>query len=167
MLAQPSLVAPCARCGLLRRFESAGRFRVNAQRRRLDVWLLYRCRSCEATAKRRLHRRLPVAGLAPERLAAYLSDDPELARAHAFELPISEPLPYRVERPRLAGASEIHARIVQPHPCGVRWDRFLARELGWPRARVLRAWRAGAVRLQGGGGLARPIADGDEVSVAW
>jgi hypothetical protein len=166
-LATPPLAAPCARCARLQRFECAGRFRVNAQQRRLDVWLLYRCSVCGATAKRRLARRRSVDEIPRERLEAYLRNDPALVRAHAFELPLAGALPYRVERPPLGAARALRVRIAQPHPCGVRWDRFLARELGWTRSRAARAWRSAAVCVRPRGSPARAVADGDEVSVSW
>ncbi|MBM4383087.1 MAG: hypothetical protein FJ091_06915 [Deltaproteobacteria bacterium] len=58
------------------------------------------------------------------------------------------------------------ARIEQPEPCAARWDRFVARELGWPRSRVEREAARGALRVNGAGDLRRVVADGDELSCA-
>ena len=166
-LAVPPLAASCPHCRASDRFESAGRFRVNANQTRLDVWLLSRCARCEHTLKRRLLRRVPVGAIARERLDAYFRDDAALARAHAFELTPVEPLPYRVVREPLDLARGLRARIVQPLPCGVRWDRFLAGELGVARARVARAWRGGALAITPvPRSLAVPVRDGDEVAFA-
>jgi hypothetical protein len=163
-LAMPPLAASCPHCRACDRFACAGRFRVNANQARLDVWLLYRCERCDHTLKRRLLRRVPVGALAPERLEGYFRDDPELARAHAFEVPVAEPLPYRVARAPIDPSEGVVARIVQPHPCGLRWDRFLARELGVSRTHVVRAWRAGAIAVAPAPRAPNaPVRDGDEL----
>jgi hypothetical protein len=164
-LSAPPLFVPCPCCHRISRFECAERFRVNAQQARLDVWLLYRCAACDHTTKRRLLRRAPVGSLAPARLEGYLRDDAELVRRHAFELPVTEALAYRVVRPTLPGG-DLVARIVQPWPCGVRWDRFLARELGVSRSRVAADWRSGVVRVDGVSAPARIVAAGQVLRLA-
>lgn len=164
-LAEPPLAASCPHCRASDRFESAGRFRVNANQARLDVWLLYHCARCAHTLKRRLLRRVPVGALARERLDAYLRDDPALARAHAFELAPAAALPFRVVREPIDPVRGVRARIVQPLPCGVRWDRFLAGELGLSRSRVASAWRAGTLAIAPEPrSLAAAVRDGDEVA---
>ena len=95
-------------------------------------------------------------------LSGYLRDDAELVRRHAFELPLVEALPYRVERPPLRASGALAARIVQPWPCGLRWDRFLARELGLSRSELVSAWQRGNIAVPGVVSLSRPIADGQE-----
>ena len=40
------IIRRCGGCGKKMVFECAGKFRVNANGRRLDVWLIYRCQRC-------------------------------------------------------------------------------------------------------------------------
>lgn len=44
--AAPVALRPCGTCGADAEFASTGLFRVNAQKKRLDVWLIYRCATC-------------------------------------------------------------------------------------------------------------------------
>ena len=164
-LAVPAWHERCARCDRIRPHESTQRFRVNAQGSRHDVWLVYRCPHCSARRNRRIGRRLRVGELAPDLLAAYLGNDPGLARLHAFDLRSLQPLPYRVERPPLVSARPLPIRIAQRFDCGVRWDRFLARELGWSRDRVARAWREGAIEVNGVARPSRLVRNGQEVEL--
>ena len=129
------------------------------------MWLLYRCRGCGDTRKRRLAQRCLAHELPGGALAPYLANDAACARRHAFELAAEEPLPYRVLRPEPAPAGVLRARIESPEPCGERWDRFLARELGCSRGAVVRAAERGALRLEGASALARPVQDGQ--GFAW
>lgn len=53
----PKVVRRCASCGGPRPFVTTGRFRLNAQGRRIDVWLLYRCEACGAKYGATVYRR--------------------------------------------------------------------------------------------------------------
>jgi hypothetical protein len=145
-LAVPVWLVACARCdGSF--LESTGRFRVNSNGGRHDVWLIYRCPHCSLRRKLPVHRRVTedTRGVV---LAAYRRNDPELAESLAFAVASHQTLPYRVERPPLPATGRVQALIVQPLFCGVRWDRFVAHELGWSRSRVRTAWRSGVIRTE-------------------
>jgi hypothetical protein len=164
-LALPALSLPCARCARVSEFVCSERFRVNANGGLLDVWLLYRCAACAALHKQRVERRVRAAALPRERFAGYQGDAPALVRSIAFAAARGAAVPHRVLRPPL-GVGALLARIEQPEPCGVRWHRLLARELGWSRARLEREAALGGVRVNGGGALKRTVADGDELALS-
>lgn len=164
-LATPAWRDACARCGGVTAHDSTGRFRVNSNGVRHDLWLLYRCRGCGDTRKRRLARRRLAGELPGGSLDPYLANDAAKARRHAFELAPVEPLPYRVLRPEPPVDGALHARIVSPEPCGERWDRFLARELARSRGEIVRAAARGALRLEGASVLSSRVEDGQ--GFAW
>jgi hypothetical protein len=74
----PLLSVRCVDC----RSESAttgeGRFRVNANGKLLDVWLLVRCVLCDRTRKLTVRERAPVRSFDPSELDGYHASDPEL-----------------------------------------------------------------------------------------
>jgi hypothetical protein len=143
---------------------STGRFRVNANGGRHDVWLIYRCDRCNARRGRRLWRRVRAdAGGVP--LDDYRRNDPALALGHAFALGAAAPIPYVVERPPLPACGVVVARIEQPLRCGVRWDRFLARELGWSRSHAAAALRRGDVSVSPRTRPNRAVRHGDRVEL--
>jgi len=171
--ALPVLRFPCSHCAH-RQLACTGHFRVNSNALRYDVWLIYRCEACGKRWKRSIERRVSFEQLG-DRLAAYRSDDSQQVLEHAFsDVSAGVSTPYRVERIWLApdaSPSSISSKgigtdptavqptstpsadafmwthIEQPYPCGVRWDRLLAAELGWSRARVQRLWSRGALKL--------------------
>jgi hypothetical protein len=55
-----------------------GRFRINANGKLLDVWLLVRCVSCDQTSKVTVHERIPVRSLDSLQLHAFETNDPAL-----------------------------------------------------------------------------------------
>ena len=167
-LAAPQLLRHCPACATTRAHVSCDRFRVNAQQRRLDVWLLYRCVACAGTWKRSVLRRVPRDAIALDVLERFLRDDPAAALAAAFApAPGLERVPasvVAVERPPVDGRPLL-VRLTVPWPCGVRLDRVLAAELGCARERLVRCVRAGEVQVDPGGerALRRPPRDGTRV----
>ena len=45
----PSVNKNCPKCGHNARFVNTEKFRVNANKNRLDVWLIYQCNHCKST----------------------------------------------------------------------------------------------------------------------
>lgn len=84
-LAPPSALRYCKRCAGKRAFYCSGQFRVNAQRRLLDVWLIYRCACCDTTWNLPLCSRVPPQSLGPALLDGFFSNDPALAARYAAD----------------------------------------------------------------------------------
>ncbi len=73
----------CGGCGKKQEFVSSGRFRVNANGNRLDVWLIYRCKKCGHTLNIPLYERVAPGKLDPQLYQGFLDNDPELAARFA------------------------------------------------------------------------------------
>lgn len=172
-LSPPRPWRPCRRCETLRPFASSGRFRVNAQKKRLDVWLIYRCARCDATWNLPLLERQPVGAVDPALLARFTANDPALAmqlacdetllRRHSPRLDAGEGA--RLETQRLAGgpaAALLRIELALPLPCPQRLDRLLAEGLGLTRGEIARLADAGALEVPPRA-LRRPPRDGDAV----
>nr|WP_298683834.1 DUF1062 domain-containing protein [uncultured Dongia sp.] len=146
---QPHIQRPCARCKSRQTFTSSGKFRVNANGKAIDVWLIYRCATCDQTWNHALHERRAVKSLPADELNAFMQNDAALAKRHAAD----------VERLRAAGAVVIAAAdvaiervVLQPatmetaeivisialtSPCHIRLDRVLAAGLCLQRPAVV------------------------------
>lgn len=83
-IGEPGIVRRCPKCGENQTYYSSGLFRVNANGRRIDVWLVYRCGECESSFNLPVQERVNPASLPKEVYAAYLSNDAEMARSCAF-----------------------------------------------------------------------------------
>ena len=81
----PAAVRPCDACGAEARFESTGRFRVNAQKKRLDVWLIYRCAACGSVWNCAVIGRRRSESVGRERLVRFMDNDPDLALECALD----------------------------------------------------------------------------------
>jgi hypothetical protein len=68
----------CHVCGC-ERFRATGKFRVNANRKLIDAWLLALCTACGETAKLTVLERATVRSIRPELLDRLHGNDPGLA----------------------------------------------------------------------------------------
>ncbi|MCM5557799.1 DUF1062 domain-containing protein [Pleomorphomonas sp. JP5] len=143
----PRPVLPCPTCGGDRPYHPSGKIRLNANGKRLDAWLIYKCDDCDRTWNRPIFERRLAADIPPAELAALRSADPAFARRLAFDLAplrrktsvILQADGVDVEKAVLAGnagATTVEILLAVPHPTGLRLDRLLSIELGCARGRI-------------------------------
>jgi hypothetical protein len=85
-LATPRVWRCCPHCGQPRPFESSGRFRLNANKRRVDGWLIYRCPQCDATWNREVVARRSPREIDADLLSRLEQNDAETAWRYAFDV---------------------------------------------------------------------------------
>jgi hypothetical protein len=177
-LETPCIIRRCAHCNAARRFASTGKFRLNAQQRHLDVWLLYRCVACDATWKHPVFERCAPEDIGDDLHARLLQNDAETARTYAFDVAalrrggaqVDEAVPFRVEASPLEYAPTVcgwRITLELSLPCSVRLDRLLVHSLGVSRTQVHR-WatdRSLAVVPGDHRALKRPVRHGQVVLI--
>ena len=148
----------CSTCGGPRPFRCSGKVRLNANGRRLDAWLIYKCTDCDRTWNLPLLDRVPVADLPPADLAALQCSDPawvwsrafDLSRLRRHALQVALPEDLAVEKRSATAAEGCAQLLLSIHaawPTGLRLDRLLAAELGLSRSGLM-AWPSrGALRI--------------------
>lgn len=182
------LVAPqphinCNRCGGIRPYKSSGKFRVNANGKRIDAWLIYRCDQCDNSWNFAIFERRNRRDIDPALLQALQTNDPATARRYAFDVPaLRRAATHVAEFPDVAvGKARVDERCVEPpaewtalrislaiaQPVALRLDRLLANELGISRSRLAGWARDGLVALAPGGAemMRRPCRDATSIEV--
>lgn len=89
----------CPRCRAPQCFRCAYKFRVNANRKFIDVWLLFDCARCGNTARLPVVRRLPVSTIGRSRLRAFEVNDRNQAMAIARDRRLLKRAGFSVEPP--------------------------------------------------------------------
>ena len=163
----------CASCATARAFVCSERFRVNAQKKSLDVWLNYRCESCEDVWKFPLFERRPVSELAAV-LDGFARHEPATVWKYAFDIARLRPHVLRVDSdvrvqvertPRADGsavAGNICIEFDMPFACEIRLDRLLASELRVSRSVVQRWYERGVLQVWP---MSRCVRDGMRVHI--
>ena len=168
----------CNRCGGVRRFRTSDKIRVNANGKRLDAWLIYRCISCDNTWNRPILERQHVRTIDPEFLMSLRANEPALARRLASDVEELKRRAARVEAfddvlvirkvllENTLPLRRLEILCAVPQPTALRVDRLLAAELHWSRSRIQRMERAGElVVLPAGSRLRRAVRDGTRLVI--
>ncbi len=138
----------CPRCHGIRRFGSSGKIRVNANGKRLDAWLIYKCTDCDSTWNRPVLERRHVGTIDPLFLASLRANDPDLVHRLAFDIESLRRTAESVEafddvvvRKEVLSQSTTPAQRLEilcavPQATRLRVDRLLATELALSRSRI-------------------------------
>jgi len=169
----------CSHCGGPKPFRCSGKFRLNANGKRLDAWLIYKCRDCDGTWNRPLFERRSRHEIDPTLLQALQANDQEWARRFASDV---AGLRGRVDRIEEFPTAEIRKDVLSAGPApfskleillavsgpaALRTDRLLANELGLSRSRIQDLLGKGRLAIMPGDGkaLRRAVRDGTRVTL--
>ena len=131
----------CSRCGEARRFRSSGKIRVNANGKRVDAWLIYKCTGCGSTWNRPILERRHVRTIEPDFLMSLHTSESMLTRRLAFDVEELRRRAGRVEEfddalvtknvlsEGTTPTCQLEILCSVPEPVGLRVDRLLANEL--------------------------------------
>jgi hypothetical protein len=135
---QPHLRRHCPRCAAERSFASSGKFRVNAQRKTIDAWLIFRCTDCDTRWNLPIHERRPVKAIDPIELEALMRNDAALAGRYAAANAASGDvdIAVRFATPMHPETQVIEITIAVAPSCIIRLDRLLASVLGLRRDEI-------------------------------
>jgi len=154
----PAVMRPCTDCSGTRHRPS-GKFRVNANGKLLDVWLLLCCAACGGTSKVPVHERVPVQSLERARRLAYEANDPAMVRELTMSASLAARNGYRLD---WTGTWELQTDtpcsspddpapltvlVSFELPVPVRVERLLMLGLGLSRAEVRHMVADGRIRL--------------------
>lgn len=168
----PRVLLHCPRCERDRWFVSTDRFRVNAQKKRLDAWLIYGCGTCGRTWNFPVFERLHVRAVDPELLERLHGNCAALAAERGADLVALgrhvrdvEAVKPRVDKTIVGGAADapLLRIVVDGEAHRLRADRLLAAELGRSRSRIVQWMEEGVI-------LSMPahrfVQDGQQVDIA-
>ncbi|CAN7281320.1 DUF1062 domain-containing protein [Mesorhizobium amorphae] len=175
----PRPLINCNRCGGTKPYQCSGKFRVNANGKRIDAWLIYRCIDCDNSWNFGVLERCNRRDIEPPLLQGFVSNDPALARRHAFDIValrsrtghVEEFAEVAVDKRRLGDAPEtpsaLELRLALETPTSLRLDRLLAGELGISRSRLqaLEERRSLSVDSDGAKALRKSVRTGTVVRI--
>ncbi|CAN7220030.1 DUF1062 domain-containing protein [Neorhizobium sp. LjRoot104] len=174
----PRPILACSGCRLSKPFRSSGRIRLNANGKRLDAWLIYKCLDCDGTWNRPIFERQNVRAIDPGVLEAMQASTPDFVSRIEFDVQALKARASRVEesddidmrRTVLrydADWRRIVIALALPYPTGLRLDRLLAAELPLSRSRLQALSDAGELRIgpERKDALKRGIRDGTLITL--
>ncbi len=147
----------CKKCGEKTEYVCSGRFRINAQRKSLDIWLIYKCRRCEATWNAAVYSRISPQSLDTELLDRFSANDSALAQQYAMDsrflhqngAKTKEPS-YEIIGEDLSSGAAAEVKIWSRYPLPLRVSAIVRGKLGISREEYDR--RVSEGRISGAAG---------------
>lgn len=76
----------CGGCGKKQEFVNSGKFRVNANGNRVDVWLIYRCKKCKHSWNLAIYERVRPSRIEQEQYELFLDNDSALVMLYGNDM---------------------------------------------------------------------------------
>jgi hypothetical protein len=155
----PEICRVCPGCGGMQAFACTGNFRVNANGKLIDVWLLYRCKRCGFTYNFTVLERVPVHKIDRAVLEGAMANDKALAGRYARDLGLMRRNRVKLERgddwrlvPREVDSDDTapeprRYRCWLTPPLILRADHLAAAVLGTSRSAVAAWIRQGVIEF--------------------
>jgi len=84
-LSPPEALRHCKKCGAKTAHVPSGSFRVNAQQKLLDIWLIYHCAHCKTTWNLTIYSRVSPKSIRRDLLDQFTVNDATLALRYAMD----------------------------------------------------------------------------------
>lgn len=155
-IALPKLLKACSKCGQDATYCNTEKFRVNANKKNLDIWLIYACEKCKSTYNLSIYERISPKLLPKNQLEAYMRNDLDQVQSESYHFAhyhknnvqyYLEDHHYSITGDLPIGAESIGITLTTKHPTKLRLDKALAQKLNLSRSRIDQAFEANALEI--------------------
>ena len=160
-----TIIRNCSGCGRKEHYVSTGNFRVNANGRQLDVWLVYQCEKCKHTYNLPIYERVSPEKIEDAQYQAFLGNDADTALQfgtdrnlflkNRAEIDI-ERLECMIEKlnddcAKHEGVENLEIQIIihNPYMLPIRTDRLLPEILQMSRSKIRQLIKDGSIQYFG------------------
>lgn len=152
----PRVLNHCRRCQKAALFYCSDKFRVNAQQKTIDVWLIYKCVHCDSTWNYPVLSRTHTRSINGDLHRRWMDNDKETAWEYAFQTErlrkfchdvMTAEVPYRLSMESLeSSGEEIRLFLFSKYKWELRLDKVLKEITGMSRSRLVQlGWQGGIV----------------------
>lgn len=151
----------CPKCNEKTRYINSKKFRVNANKNNIDIWLIYQCEKCKTSWNMEICERAKAVSINSEKFKMFMENDEGLADEYGFnidihnknkvELRIKDVL-YEVRKVKLdeeeSLRDEVVIKIQCRYPCETRVDKLIGENLNISRSRVKYMYENGDILIE-------------------
>lgn len=143
----PVVKRNCSGCGRKTTFINSRKFRINANKGKLDIWMIFQCENCKKTWNMTLYERLNKNEMIPEIYQKLMENDLDLISKYAFTLshyqankaaPEIDLVEFEVVK-TITPLHDVEAEMIlikSPQMLSLRLDKFLAEQLTVSRSQI-------------------------------
>ncbi|RVU55849.1 DUF1062 domain-containing protein [Anaerosphaera multitolerans] len=139
-LSSPKVIRYCKKCGHETEHISSDLFRINAQQKSLDIWLIYKCIHCKNTWNMTIYTRINPKSISQDLLNKFMKNDENLARACALDTELIkrnrvkiELPPYDIKGESIDFRSDTKIKIYNPYSANIKVSKVLREKLSLTR----------------------------------
>ncbi len=156
----PKVKRNCPKCNGKSSYINCGKFRVNANKNNVDIWMIYQCEKCKSTWNMTIYERTNPAAINKEEYEKFLSNDSELIKHYAYNLGLYsknkaevtlDNIEYGLVIKKLeknyTKENELIIKITCRYPIEVRLDRLISEKLGFSRSRIKNMSKKGLIYI--------------------
>lgn len=176
----PIIKRSCSKCNEKTNYINSEKFRINANKNSIDIWLIFKCEKCKSTWNMTIFERIKPYSISKNEYVKFLSNDKKLVREYAFNSSIYcknkaevilEHMKYRLVQRKLETydikENELVIEFVCKYPIELRVDKLLSDILGISRSKIKDMHKKGVVFIKDDkNSLNIKVRDGMEIHVA-
>lgn len=144
----------CGGCGCKSIYSSTGKIRINANGKRLDVWLIYHCNKCKHTYNLPIYSRVDSSSIGKEEYNELLRNDETAIFRYGLDRNIFIRNGLTIMEPKYTLAAIKDNRndktinIRNPYHLSIRYDALLAYCMETTRTKVKKALETGQILME-------------------
>lgn len=145
----PTIRRICPKCGKKTNYINTKKFRINANKNNLDIWLIYQCNKCKSTYNMSIYERITPNDIHKCEYEKFLTNDENLAKEYSFNMDfynknkaeaVFDDVVYSVVKKEIdtgyRNTNETIINIVSKYPTNIRVDKLLSDNLGLTRSAI-------------------------------
>jgi hypothetical protein len=152
----PYIKRNCSKCKTNTKFYCSEKFRVNANQKIVDIWLIYNCTHCEGTWNYPILSRVNINKIDSKLIQKFMNNDKETIWYYAFQInklrklcnDVITEIRYELRKEKLdSRTNEVTIRLCCKYNFGLRIDKIIAEILGISRSKVNKLSQNGTILL--------------------
>lgn len=154
----PVVKRNCPKCKIKTNYMNTEKFRVNANKNNIDIWLIYQCEKCKSTYNMTIYERINPYDITKNEYERFLANDKKLAKEYGFNIGIHnlnkaelilENIQYDVIKREkdeyCANENEIAIDIYCKYPIELRVDKLLCDNFSISRSKIKNMYEKGLI----------------------
>lgn len=151
----------CPKCNEKTNYINSKKFRVNANKSNIDIWLIYQCEKCKTSWNMDIYERAKTGSISPNKYNEFMQNNKELAEQYGFDIDIHnknkvdlriKEVVYEVKKIKIQQEESVRGEILIEikckYPCGIRIDRLLSDNLNISRKNVKEMYEEGNIFIE-------------------
>lgn len=132
--ALPTISKRCTKCGKVSHFINTEKFRINANKKTLDIWMIYHCQVCKTSYNLPLFERTNIKALGHGLYSRLQTNDLDLIWQYAFDEPLHKRhkvdldkhlVPFLVDGTPVPQATKITLSVANPYQLPLKLDQVI------------------------------------------